>query len=153
MKPLLVLLVTSLIALLVIFFVKNQWNFTLAARIGMAAMLVFTAIGHFAFTKGMVLMMPEFLPYKQPLVYATGVLELIAAIGLLVPATTTLTGWFLLIFFLLLLPANIKAAVEHIDYQKATYDGSGSYYLWFRIPLQVLFMVWVYMCAISHALQ
>ena len=124
MKPLLVLLVTSAVALVALFYATNQWNVDLAARIGMAVMLVFTAIGHVAFTRGMVMMMPDFIPYKQTLVYATGVTEVVAAVGLLVPATRVSTGWMLIVFFLLIIPANIKAAMQHIDCQKATYDGN-----------------------------
>jgi hypothetical protein len=30
------------------------------------------------------------------------------------------------------------------DYQKGTRDGSGTNYLWFRIPLQIVFILWVY---------
>lgn len=148
MKPVLVLLVTSAVALVALFYATNQWNVDLAARIGMAVMLVFTAIGHVAFTRGMVMMMPDFIPYKQTLVYATGVTEVVAAVGLLVPATRVSTGWMLIVFFLLIIPANIKAAMQHIDYQKATYDGNGTAYLWFRVPLQLFFIVWVYLSAI-----
>jgi hypothetical protein len=40
-------------------------------------------------------------------------------------------------------PGNIKAAVNHIDYQKGTNNGPGPTYLWFRIPLQLFFIGWV----------
>jgi uncharacterized membrane protein len=49
----------------------------------------------------------------------------------------------------LLLPANIKAAKEHIDYQKGNFEGSGLKYLWFRMPLQILFILWIYLSAIK----
>jgi hypothetical protein len=54
----------------------------------------------------------------------------------------------LMVFFILLMPGNIKAAIYHIDYQKGTFDGNGPTYLWFRIPLQLLFIVWTYICSI-----
>ena len=114
----------------------------------MSVMLVFTAIGHFAFTKGMAMMIPDFMPYKTEVVYLTGVIEIIAAVGLLIPSSRVWTGWALILFFILLLPGNIKAAIDHVDYQKATLDGSGPTYLWFRIPLQLLFIAWTYLSAI-----
>jgi uncharacterized membrane protein len=55
-----------------------------------------------------------------------------------------LTAWLLILFFFLILPANINAAVNKIDYQKGTTDGNGLNYLWFRVPLQVFFIAWVY---------
>jgi uncharacterized membrane protein len=110
----------------------------------MAVMLVFTVVGHFAFTKGMAMMIPDFIPFKKELVYATGVMEILAAIGLLTPNLRVVTGWFLILFFIVLLPANINAAIKQIDYQKATFQGEGLNYLWFRIPLQILFILWTY---------
>ncbi len=134
MKPLLILLGTFLISL--------------SGIIAMSVMLLFTAIGHFAFTKGMAMMLPDFVPFKTEVIYSTGVIEIIAAIGLLFPGYRVWTGWALIIFFILLLPGNIKAAVHHIDYQKGTFDGNGPNYLWFRIPLQILFIVWTYLSAV-----
>ena len=55
---------------------------------------------------------------------------------------------FLIVFFILILPVNINAALRHIDYEKGTYEGPGTKYLWFRIPLQVLFILWVYWFAL-----
>jgi len=49
----------------------------------------------------------------------------------------------------LILPANSYAAVKKIDLEKANYNGSGLNYLWFRIPLQVLFIGWVYWFALK----
>lgn len=148
MKPLLVLIVTFLISLLVLRLVRGDYHFALSGRIAMAVMLVFTSIAHFAFTKGMSMMLPEFVPYKTEMVYLTGVIEIVAAVGLLVPSVRVPVAWFLIAFFILLLPANIYAAVKHVDYEKATFAGNGLRYLWFRIPLQIFFIAWTYISAI-----
>jgi uncharacterized membrane protein len=50
---------------------------------------------------------------------------------------------FLIFFFVILLPANIYAAMKGVDYQKGSYGGNGLTYLWFRVPLQLLFIAWV----------
>jgi len=148
MKPLLVLLSTFAIAVIAIKILRHQYEFALAARIAMSIMLIFTAIGHFALPKGMSMMIPDFIPYKLELVYLTGIIEIVGAIGLLIPKFRVLTAWLLIVFFLLILPANIKSAIEQIDYQKGTYDGPGLVYLWFRVPLQLLFIVWTYLSSI-----
>jgi len=149
MKPLLVLLISFSISLLVIKFFLGHYAYALSGRIAMAVMLVFTAVGHFAFSKGMAMMLPPFFPYKTETIYLTGVLEVAGAVGLLTPRFRVLTGWLLIAFFILVLPANIYAASKHIDYQKATFDGNGLSYLWFRIPLQLFFIGWTYMFAIK----
>lgn len=150
MKPLFVLLIVFFMALLGQKLLFHQYNFPLAAQIAMCAMLFFTAIGHFAFTKGMTLMIPGAIPFKTGLVYITGVLEVLMGIGLLIPEIRIYAAWLLLLFFIVMLPANIYAAIKHIDYQKGTLDGPGPNYLWFRIPLQLFFMVWVYWPVIKY---
>lgn len=149
MKPLLVLLVVFLLSLIAIRFCRNSYDFALAGRIAMSAMLLFTAIGHFAFTKGMTMMLPDFIPCKTETVYLTGLIEIVGAIGLLIPNLSVITAWLLIAFFILILPANIYAAFNHVDYQKGTFEGNGLNYLWFRIPLQILFIIWVYFSTIK----
>lgn len=149
MKPLIVLLAVFVVSLLTTKFVRGNFEFALSGRIAMSVMLLFTAIGHFVFTKGMSMMLPDFIPYKTEVVYLTGIIEIAGAIGLFIPNFRILTAWLLIAFFILILPANIYAALKHIDYQKGTFDGNGLTYLWFRVPLQILFIVWTYLSAIK----
>lgn len=143
MKPLVVLLAASVAALFTIYFIKGDWDYVLSGNIGMAAMLLFTAIGHLVYWKGMALMIPGFIPAKKIIVYATGIIEVLFAIGLCIPSTRRLSADLLILFFLLVLPANINAAQKNVDYQTATYEGRGINYLWLRIPMQIFFIIWV----------
>ena len=148
MKPFLVLLTAFAIALLVTKLLGAHYDVALAGRIALAVMLVFTATAHFIFTKGMSMMLPGFVPFKTGIMYLTGIMELAAALGLLFGGTKTLSAWLLIVFFIATLPANIYAASKRVDYQKGNFEGSGLSYLWFRIPLQVLFIAWAYYAAI-----
>jgi uncharacterized membrane protein len=150
MKPLLILLIVFIISIIISKVACGNYNFALSGRISLAAMLVFTAIGHFAFNKGMSLMVPDPIPFKAELIYLTGVLEILFAASLFFPAYRISAGWLIIAFLLLVLPFNIYASLKHIDYQKATFDGNGIGYLWFRIPLQVLFILWTYLSAIKY---
>ncbi|MDN3669132.1 hypothetical protein QWY93_07310 [Echinicola jeungdonensis] len=144
MKPFFVLLS---IFLLLIFF---QWlrnkrvNWALAGRIAISGMLAFTSMGHFMFTEGMAKMIPEPVPMKIPIIWMTGILELAAAIGLHLKNWRKTTSWLLILFFILILPANINAAMENLNFQSGANDGPGTVYLWFRIPFQLLLIFWVY---------
>jgi uncharacterized membrane protein len=151
MKPLIILIAFFVISLVTIKFVRGMYDFSLSGRIALSMMLLFTAAGHFAFTQGMSMMIPTFMPYKSQLVYLTGVIEIAAAICLQIPSLRINTAWWLIVFFILVLPANIYAAFKHIDYQKGTYEGSGLSYLWFRVPLQILFIVWTYLSSVPLA--
>ncbi|UTD16590.1 hypothetical protein HER15_14365 [Tenacibaculum mesophilum] len=144
MKPLFILLLTFIVSIGIQRLISKDINYLLSARIAMCTMLLFTALGHFLFTDGMSKMIPNFIPLKPTLVLATGILEIILAIGLLLPVYQKTTAWILIFFLLLMLPANIKASLENLNYQTGTYNGKGLSYLWFRIPLQLFFIVWVY---------
>ena len=150
MKPLIVLLAVFCLSIFVLKIITHKYNVFLSAQIAMCAMLFFTAMGHFAFTKGMVLMVPSFIPFKTEIVYLTGVLEILFGIGILIPSLRIYCAWSLIIFFILLLPANIYAAIKHINYQEGTFDGNELSYLWFRVPLQILFIAWIYLSTINQ---
>lgn len=149
MKPLIVLISVFLLSNLFITFVTDQYDFHLAARIAMCAMLCFTAIAHFVFTKGMVIMIPSPVPFKIELIYVTGVIEIFLGVGLLIPSLRIYSAWLTIFFLIFLLPANIYAAIKRIDYQKGDFNGNGINYLWFRVPLQLLFIIWIYLSAIK----
>jgi len=109
----------------------------------MSVMLLFTAIGHFVLREPMARMLPPSFPFRVEAILATGFLEVLGAIGLCIPVTRILTAWLLIVFFILILPANIYAAIRKINYEKAGVEGPGPRYLWFRIPLQLFFIAWV----------
>jgi len=144
MKPFLILIFSFVISVFAVRMLLHGYDFAFSARIAMSVMLVFTSIAHFAFPNGMVKMLPGFIPFKLGIVYLTGVFEMAAAAGLQIAGWRDLTGMLLIIFFILVLPANIYSAIKHIDYQKGTTDGKGPNYLWFRVPLQLFFILWVY---------
>ncbi len=144
MKPFLVLLSFTLITLIGVWLSSGAWHLRFAANVGMSVMLLFTALGHFVFWKGMSLMLPPFIPFRKIIVWATGVLEIAAAMGLLFPTFRHTTAVWLIIFFILIFPANVYAALQRVDYQRATYTGPGTDYLWLRTGLQFFFIVWVW---------
>ncbi|KFF13631.1 DoxX family protein [Flavobacterium hydatis] len=149
MKPLLILLSVFLLSNIAIKLLTQKYDLIVSARIAMFVMLCFTAISHFVFTKGMTMMIPSIIPFKIELVYVTALIEIILGIGLLIPNYSVNAAWILIVFFLILLPANIYAAINHIDFQKGTLNGNGISYLWFRVPLQIFFIAWTYLCAIK----
>ncbi|MBD0331156.1 MAG: DoxX family protein [Chitinophagaceae bacterium] len=149
MKPLIILLIASAIPAILIKLITGSFDMKLAACLGMCVMLFFTGLSHFYFTKGMVMMIPHFLPFKNEIVYLTGILKMLLGILLILPFTQNYAAWGIILLFIIMLPANIKAAKEHIDYQKGNYKGLGPGYLWFRVPLQIFFIVWVFYSELS----
>ncbi|MGO1245715.1 MAG: DoxX family protein [Sphingobacteriaceae bacterium] len=150
MKPLIVLVVIFSVGLLVTRLVKGKADVRLSGQIGLSGMLLFTAMGHFLFTQGMSMMLPEWIPLRIELVYITGIIEIIAAATILNSRYRKLTGICLMIFFVLILPANILAATSNLNYETGSYNGAGLNYLWFRIPFQLLLLAWTYYFAVRQ---
>ncbi len=151
MKPLVVLLTTFSVSLLIMWLFSGVLYYVWAGNVGMSVMLLFTSMGHFKFRKGMAMMVPDVIPFKSWLVIVTGCIEAGMAIALLIPSLRYIASILLIIFFVLILPANINAALKNVDYQQGNYDGPGTQYLWFRIPLQLLFIGWVWFFGIQLA--
>lgn len=143
MKPLIVLLAASLVAACIARGFSGSWSLILAGNIGMCAMLLLTALGHFKFTRGMMNMMPPGIPFKRQLVYFTGIAEMAIGLALLFPTTRPWAGGAMIFLLCVMLPANIYAARNHINYETGAFDGPGPGYLWFRIPLQLFFIAWI----------
>ena len=113
MAPLIALLIGSMVARLVgrlgVDYL-DSWGKAIA--VGLAAMFVLTGVAHFAppLRGSLIAIVPPRLPAPGLLVSFTGVLELLGAVGLLIPATRIAAGVCLLLLMVAMFPANIYAA-------------------------------------------
>lgn len=119
----------------------------LRGRIGIAQVFGFTAIGHFVKTAEMTQMLPLSVPMRVPLIWLTGVFELLAAIAILIPTLSRYTGIALCVFLLLVLPSNVYAAFQRVDFGG---HGAGPTYLLVRVPLQLFLIGWIYWFAVRQ---
>jgi len=110
MVPLIVLIVTF-----VIFRAMKRSSLD-AARYAFAAMFVLTASAHFVPSQrvDLIRMVPPVFPRPDLIVMITGVLELLGAIGLLLPRTSRLAAGALALLLVALFPANVYAAMNEL---------------------------------------
>ena len=91
----------------------SEWRNVAACAL--ALMFLFTASAHFTSTKrDLVAMVPSVFPRPELLVSATGVLEILGAVGLLVPATRSFAGIGLILLLVAMFPANVAAARKQV---------------------------------------
>jgi uncharacterized membrane protein len=114
---------------------------SLRGRISVAVLFGFTGLSHFFMPEQLAQLLPPALPYRLELIYLTGVLELLGAIGLLVPQLAWLASVALILFLLGVLPANIYGALTAAPF--GAYD-LGPIYLLARIPFQAVLIGWLY---------
>ncbi|MGE8514934.1 MAG: DoxX family protein [Chryseobacterium culicis] len=145
MKLLVILFITFILALLGTFLVQGKPDFIFSGNLGMAVFIIFTGFSHFKFQKGMAMMIPEVIPARMFWVYFTGVLEIAAGIGLMIPAIREITAILLIIFYVLVFMANINSSRKKINIFKADYTGPGMKYLYTqRIPMQIILIIWTW---------
>ena len=107
-----------------------------ATRCALATMLVFTASAHFTKMKNdLVRMVPDWIPQPMALIYFTGVCEIAGAVGLVLPYLRQATGIALIVFFILVFPANVKAARTGV-----AVGSKRPTPLWLRTLMQMLFI-------------
>jgi uncharacterized membrane protein len=83
--------------------------------------------------------MPEYLPYPSFLHLFSGVLEMLAGIGLVIPKYSTRAAWLIIIILIAVFPANLEVALK---------DGTpmdiSPLMAWLRLPFQLVFIAWAY---------
>jgi len=129
------------------FMFGRRLSLSFIGRASMAVMLIVTGVAHFTNTQQMIDMMPDLMPAKREMIYFTGVCELLAVIGLIWNKTARLASILLIIFFVLVLPANIAGSLKSVQFSGMEY---GAWYLLFRIPLQIFFIWWVWYFGLSR---
>ncbi|HEY2592526.1 MAG TPA: DoxX family protein, partial [Chloroflexota bacterium] len=107
-----------------------------AARFALVVMFAFTAAAHFGRQKdSLVRMVPNWVPSPPRVVAATGVLEFLGALGLLLSITAPLAAMCLVLLLLARFPANVKAAREQV-----MLDNKPATPIWFRTLVQLIFI-------------
>ncbi len=105
-------------------------------RYALAVMLLFTGSAHFTSVKEiLVRMAPPWVPEPRLVIFVTGILEILGAIGLLIPGLQRPAGIALGLFFIAVLPANIYAAHAGL-----LLGGQPATPVWIRVPIQMVFI-------------
>ena len=119
-----------------------------AGRIGLTLAFAFFAIAHFTVTDTMATMFPPWVPRPEWIVYATGAIEALVALGLVAPRTRRLAGLAAICVFIGFYPANIYAALTRADVIGHAW---GPVYLLIRTPFQVLLIGWAWWFVVRPA--
>jgi uncharacterized membrane protein len=111
----------ALAASILIFWIAGRTGVTVfqdlrfVLRAALAVMFFLTASAHWGRRRpDLIRMVPPAFPRPDLLVTITGVLEILGAIGLLLPGTTRASSICLILLLVALFPANVRAARQHL---------------------------------------
>ena len=111
----------------------------------LALFMTVAGIMHFIKPAMYAALIPPFLPAPMFLVYASGVVEIVVGIGLLLPRYRRLAAWGIIATLIAVFPANIYHAAEgglsHPDLPESFANPTGAY---IRLPFQFLFIAWAW---------
>jgi uncharacterized membrane protein len=132
--PFVVLVVLfALLSLLAHFVALGWWT---ALRLALSGMFLLTASAHWGTRRAdMIRMVPPGFPRPALLVTATGILEILGAVGLMVPRVAPYAALGLFLLLLAVFPANVHAARERLTIGGRPVEG-----LLPRTALQIVFL-------------
>jgi uncharacterized membrane protein len=109
-----------------------------------AAFFVVAGMFHFLRPELYLQIMPPYFPAPQLLVAVSGVAEIAGGIGLLIRPLRRAAGWGLIALLIAVFPANIYMLQHPGQFHFAPWM------LWARLPLQGVFIAWVWFASIQR---
>ena len=106
----------------------------------MGVLYIVAGLNHFRNPKMYIRIIPPFFKNPSLLNKLSGFAEVLLGILLLIPATTSLGAWGIIVLLIVIFPANIYMLTN----EKA---GSGlpKWLLWLRVPMQFALIYWAYL--------
>ena len=105
--------------------------------------MVGAGLNHFRSVDTYVGMMPSVFPdaWDAPLVYLSGVFEILGGLGLILPATRKLAAFGIIALLVAVFPANVNMAINHLPLGT---EPVPQWALWARLPLQAVMIAWAW---------
>ena len=84
----------------------------MGSHVRLGGFFLLAGLMHFLRPRPYVAIVPDVLPRKREIVFASGVAEMAGGAGVLVPATRRAAGWWLIATLIAIFPANVNMAVN-----------------------------------------
>jgi uncharacterized membrane protein len=107
----------------------------------LGVLMVSAGLYHFVNPEPYLMMMPDYLPGHEALVFISGVFEVLLGAALFVPKFRVLAGWGLIALLIAVWPANIYMASEGIQPPGMAMSPTVA---WVRVAFQAVFIYWAW---------
>ena len=115
---------------------------------GLAVFFIYFGIDHFINPELYLSIMPPAFPLHLEAVYISGFFEILGGICVLIPSLRRIAGFGLIALLISVYPANIYMAITPEAFPEISIE-----LLYFRLPLQFLFIYWAYSVTRSQYLK
>jgi uncharacterized membrane protein len=139
--------VSLILNMLKVLQLPTQWwrKFSL---FGLSLFFIYFGIDHFINPEFYLSIMPPAFPLHAEAVYISGFFEILGGISVLIAPLRKIAGWGLVALLICVYPANIYMAITPEAFPEISIG-----LLYFRLPLQFLFIYWAYSVTRPHYLQ
>ncbi len=110
-------------------------------------LFVIAGLLHFIAPDVYVKIMPDYIPWHKPMVYLSGVAEILGGAGIMISPYREAASWGLILLLLMVFPANITMFRKAYRRKGLTMYTS---LLLLRLPLQFVLIYWVYWAGLLH---
>jgi len=108
------------------------------ARLLFGPFFVFAGLMHFLIPRQYEAIVPEYVPVRRGVVYASGLAEIAGGAGVMHPRTRRFAAWWSVATLVAVFPANVHMALNPERYRVP----GGRLALYLRLPVQALFIAW-----------
>ena len=115
---------------------------------GLSLFFIYFGIDHFINPEFYLSIMPPAFPLHAEAVYISGFFEILGGISVLIAPLRKIAGWGLVALLICVYPANIYMAITPEAFPEISIG-----LLYFRLPLQFLFIYWAYSATRPHYIQ
>lgn len=112
----------------------------------LAALFVAAGANHFINPGFYLEMMPPYLTWHYELVILSGVFEILAGVGALIPRFRRAAGLFMILIMIGVFPANLHMALNPADFPDVP-----AWFLYLRLPLQGVLIWWAWVATRNSA--
>ncbi|HSP45010.1 MAG TPA: MauE/DoxX family redox-associated membrane protein [Chthoniobacterales bacterium] len=117
------------------------------SRVALALFFIITGTAHFISPTPYVAIVPSYVPWPGAIVALSGVAEILGGVGVCFSESRRASGWWLIALLLAVFPANIHAISTGMVVGGHPLP---VWMLWGRLPIQLLFIAWVYSVCFSR---
>ena len=111
----------------------------------LAVFFTLAGLNHFLNPGAYLGLMPSYLPWHRELILVSGAAEMAGGLAIMVPRLRIAAGWGLIALLVAVFPANLHVAMHGWEGVQIP-----AWVLWARLPVQGLFIAWVWWTCIAR---